>query len=139
MLKQVHDHITSELQQNTRTDTIFVVTAIVFNLIVMAINSAVAGEAIEENANSANDIILVVFIIMSLLVNSISVTALNFGKKNRGKLIRGLIDMYQDNDVARYYDESLLAAYGKRYLLFTGIIISLALTGIIVPLIIRYV
>ncbi|MDO9545551.1 MAG: hypothetical protein Q7J07_02230 [Pelolinea sp.] len=139
MLKQVHEHITSELQQNARTDTIFVVTAIGFNLIVMGINSGVAGEAASTNANPSNDLILVVFIIMSLLINSIVVTALNFGKKNRGKLIRGLLDMYQDNDVAKYYDESLMAAYGKRYLLFTGIIICLALTGIVVPLIIRYV
>ena len=45
MLNQVHEHIVSELQQNARTDTIFVVTAIVFNLIVLGINSAVAGEA----------------------------------------------------------------------------------------------
>ena len=139
MLKQVHEHITSELQQNTRTDTIFVVTAIVFNLIVLGINSAVAGEAASSNANPSNDFILVVFIIMSLLVNGISVTALNFGKKNREKLIRGLLGMYKDNDVAKYYDKSLMSAYGKRYLLFTGIIICLALTGIIVPLIIRYV
>ena len=139
MLKQVHDHISSELQQNARTDTIFVVTAIVFNLIVMGINSGVAGEAASTNANSSNDLILIIFIIMSLLINSIAVTALNFGKKNREKLIRGLLDMYQDNDVAKYYDESLMAAYGKRYLLFTGVIISLALTGIIVPLIIRFV
>ncbi len=139
MLKQVHDHIVNELQQNTRTDTIFVVTAIMFNLVVMGVNSGVAGEASSANANSSNDLILMVFIIMSLLVNSISVTALNFGKKNREKLIRGLLSMYRDNDVAKYYDESLLVAYGKRYLLFTGIIVSLALTGIIVPLIIRYV
>ena len=139
MLKQVHDHIVNELQQNTRTDTIFVVTAIIFNLVVMGVNSGVAGEASSPNANSSNDLILMIFIIMSLLVNSISVTALNFGKKNREKLIRGLLSMYRDNDVSKYYDESLLAAYGKRYLLFTGIIVSLALTGIIVPLIIRYV
>ena len=54
-------------------------------------------------------------------------------------LIRGLLNMYQDNDVAKYYNKSLMAGYGKRYLLFTGVIICLALAGIIVPLIIRYV
>jgi hypothetical protein len=105
----------------------------------MGVNSGVAGEAASANANPSNDLILLVFIIMSLMVNGIAVTALNFGKKNREKLIRGLLDMYQDNDVAKYYNESLMAGYGKRYLLFTGVIICLALTGIIVPLIIRYV
>ena len=139
MLKQVHDHITSELRQNARTDTIFVVTAIAFNLIVLGINSGVASEGASDYAESSSDLILVVFIIMSLIINSIAVTALNFGKKTRLKLIRGLLEMYQDNDVAKYYDESLLSAYGKRYLLFIGVIVSLALAGIIVPLIIRFV
>lgn len=139
MLKQVHEHISSELRQNARTDTIFVVTAIAFNLIVLGINSGVASEGASDYAESSSDFILVVFIIMSLIINSIAVTALNFGKKTRLKLIRGLLEMYQDNEVAKYYDESLLSAYGKRYLLFIGVIISLALAGIIVPLIIRFV
>jgi hypothetical protein len=45
--------------------------------------------------------------------------------------------MYRDNDVDQYYDASLLVNYGKRYLLFIGVIICLAATGILVPLIIR--
>jgi hypothetical protein len=137
MLRQVHDHIVSELQQNTRTDTIFVVTAIVFNLIVLGINSAVAGEAASSDANSANDFILAVFIVMSLMVNGIAVTALNQGRHTREKLLGGLLAMYQDNDVAKYYDASLTKGYGKRYMLFTGVILCLAVTSIVVPLIIR--
>jgi len=137
MLKEIHEHIVSELQQNARTDTIFVVTAVVFNLVVLGINSAVAGEAASANANPSNDLILAVFIIMSLLVNGIAVMALNFGKQSRNKLLGGLLAMYRDNDVAQYYDSSLLTSYGKRYLLFTAVIVCLALTSIVVPLIIR--
>jgi len=137
MLKEIHEHIVSELQQNARTDTIFVVTAVVFNLVVLGINSAVAGEAASANANPSNDLILAVFITMSLLVNGIAVMALNFGKQSRKKLLGGLLAMYQDNDVAQYYDSSLLTSYGKRYLLFTAVIVCLALTSIVVPLIIR--
>jgi len=138
MLQQVHEHITSELRQNTRTDTIFVVTAIAFNLIVLAINSSVASEASSYDPEASSDVILVVFIIMGLLINTIAVAGMNYGKNNRIKLIRGLLEMYKDNDVAKYYDESLLSAYGNRYLLFIGVIISLGLTGIIVPLVIRF-
>ncbi len=139
MLEKVHDHLSSELQQNTHTDTIFVVTAIVFNLIVMAVNSAVAGEAQSSYAESSSDIVLFVFITMSLLANGISIFALQYGKGNREKIIGELLMMYSDNKVAKYYDESLLGSYGKRYLLFTGVIVSLALAGIVVPLIIRFV
>ena len=48
MLHQVHDHIVSELGESSRTDTIFVLTAIIFNLIVLAINFGVATEAAIE-------------------------------------------------------------------------------------------
>ncbi|MFH1929710.1 MAG: hypothetical protein ABIK79_16315 [Chloroflexota bacterium] len=138
MLRQIHEHIVGELQQNARTDTIFVVTAVVFNLVVLGINSAVAGEGASANANASNDLILAVFIIMSLLVNGIAVMALNYGKQSRNRLLGGLLAMYRDNDVAQYYDSSLLTGYGKRYLLFTGVIVCLALTSIVVPLIIRF-
>lgn len=137
MLKQVHEHIVSELQQNARTDTIFVVTAIAFNLIVLGINSAVAGEAASEHANTSNDLILGVFILMSMLVNCIAVIALNSGKQNREILLRGLLTMYKDNDVIQYYDETLMSGYGRRYMLFIGVILCLAVTSILVPLIIR--
>lgn len=139
MLEKVHDHLSSELQQNTRTDTIFVVTAILFNLIVLAVNSAVAGEGQSDYAESSSDVVLFVFIAMSVLVNGISISALQFGKKNREKIIHGLLAMYSDNEVAKYYDESLLSSYATRYLLFTGVILCLALVGMVVPLIIRFV
>lgn len=139
MLERVHEHIVSELQQNARTDTIFVVTAVIFNLIVLGINSAVAGEAASEGGDPSNDFILAVFILMSLLVNGIAILALSFGKQSRNKLLRGLLAMYHDNEVDQYYDSSLLTSYNKRYMLFTGIILCLAITSIVVPLIIRVV
>ncbi|MBA7606344.1 hypothetical protein ES703_13492 [subsurface metagenome] len=36
MIERVHEHVIAELQQNTRTDTIFIVTAILLNLIILA-------------------------------------------------------------------------------------------------------
>jgi len=137
MLEQVHQHIVSELDQSSRTDTIFVITAVVFNLIVLGINSIVAGAGASPGGKGTADIVLGVFIAMSLLVNGIAVTALHFGRGTRNKLLAGLLAMYRDNRVDQYYDSSLLTSYGKRYLLFTGVILCLALTGIVVPLVIR--
>ena len=139
MLDQVHEHIIGELRQSARTDTVFVITAIAFNLIVLGINSAVAGEAADDYADAANDIVLGVFIVMSLLVNTIAVAALNFGRQTRGKLLKGLLAMYRDNEVDQYYDATLLTNYGRRYILFIAVIVCLALTGIVVPLVIRLV
>jgi hypothetical protein len=139
MLKEIHDHITSELNQGAKTDTIFVITAIVFNLIVLGINSGIAGSA-SDSYNSdtlTQDIILVVFTLLLLLVNAISITALTVGKATRGKLITGLMTMYKDNEVDKYYDTDLLGNYNTRYTLFTAVIVCLGITAIIVPLIIR--
>ena len=55
MLEKIHDHIVSELGQSSRTDTIFVVTTIVFNLIVLGINSGVAGAASDNDERRAKE------------------------------------------------------------------------------------
>jgi len=99
MLNQVHDHIVSELNQSSRTDTIFVVTAILFNLIVLGINSSVADAATGYNADSVNDIVLIVFIFMTIVMATIAISALNLGKRTRQMLLDGLVKMYSDNEV----------------------------------------
>ena len=145
MLGQVHDHIVSELGESSRTDTIFVLTAIVFNLIVLAVNSGISTAAIAEESSGANDpittatydVMLAVFIIMTIVLNIVAVAALALGRRNRRTLLAGLVAMYRDNDVDRYYDPSLMSNYGVRYLLFGGVVATLALTAIVVPLIIR--
>jgi len=138
MLNQVHDHIVSELGHSSRTDTIFVVTAVLFNLVVLGINSGVSAAAAEGGASSASDFVLAVFIAMTLLLNIIAVAALYLGRRTRRMLLNGLVAMYHDNDVEKYYDPSLVSNYGVRYLLFAGVILTLALTSIVVPLIIRF-
>ena len=139
MLNQVHDHIVKELGESSRTDTIFVLTAIVFNLIVLAINSGVSTAAAEEDGSTTTyDIILVVFIVMTVLLNIVAVAALMLGRRTRRTLIEGLVAMYRDNQVDKYYDPSLMSNYGIRYILFGGVIATLAITAIVVPLIIRF-
>jgi hypothetical protein len=138
MLEKLHDQITTELGQSSRTDTIFVVTAIVFNLIVLGINSSMADNA-SWNGDLMDNLILYVFIIVTLLINAAALTALLIGRRTRNRLLDGMIRMYKDNQVDQYYPEELMNAYGTRYLLFAGVILLLGITAIVVPLIIRYV
>lgn len=138
MIEKVHQHIVNELQQSSRTDTIFIITAVLFNLIVLGINSAVAGEAVSDKPSSSADFVLTVFLLMLIVVNSIAIAALYTGKFTRSKLLQGLLSMYRDNEVDKYYDSTLLTNYGKRYFLFTAVILCLAVTSVIVPLFIRF-
>lgn len=142
MLERLHEHLVNELGNSSRKDTFFIVVALLFNLIVLGINVGVSSSAADSGTygsryNLADDVVLAVFIAMTLLVNAIAVAGLYVGRQTRGKLLAGLINMYADNQVDKYYDRSLISNNGTRYLLFGAMIILLALTAIVVPIIIR--
>ena len=134
MLEQVHKHIISELQQNTRTDIIFIITAIFLNLLALGINAATAERSQEDTS-----LLIVMFIIVALVivVNIIVIIGLLKGKQTRGKLIGGLIKMYKDQKVDKYYDASLLANYNTRYNLFILVVVFIGAIAIAIPFIIR--
>lgn len=138
MLKEIHEHIRTELQQNARTDTIFMVTAVIYNLVVLGINSAVGGDAGSSYADNGTVIIFWVFILVTLIVNGIALAGLNYGKGMRGRLLAGLIEMYRDNQVEKYYDEGMREDYATRYILFMSIIAVLGVMSILVPLIVFF-
>jgi len=130
MINQLHKHILEELRTNIKTDTIFVITAIMLNLITLAINSAISS------AKSQNSmIIMFIFVALIIIVNIISEIGLTKGKQAQTKLIKGLLKMYKDNDVDKYYDSSLLDTYRSRYNLFILAILFTGIVAIIVPFI----
>lgn len=137
MLKEVHEHLLTELQQSSRTDTIFVVSAVIFNLVVLGINWGVAQPDRNQIHPTSDDIILSLLIAATLLINFFVVRALLTGRDTRKKLLNGLVTMYKDNNVEKYYDESLLSAYGFRYKLFVAVLLVLAVIAIFVPLLMR--
>jgi hypothetical protein len=134
MLKEVHEHILAELQQSSRTDTIFVVAAVIFNLVVLGINWGVAEPGRDQIHTTSNDLILSLLIAATILINLFVIRALLTGRETRGKLLTGLVTMYRDNNVEKYYDESLLKAYSTRYRLFVVVLAIIALIAIVVPL-----
>jgi len=134
MLEQVHNHIVSELQQNARTDTIFILTAIFLNLISLGINSAIA-----TNSRTDTNLFIVMFILAALVlvVNFIVIFGLLKGKQTRYKLINGLLKMYNDQNVAGYYDSTLLLNYNVRYNLFIFAVVFTGAVAIAIPFIVR--
>jgi len=130
MLERVHQHIIAELQQNTRTDTVFVLTAIFLNLLTLAINSAVAA----GDDNSATEwTVFFIFLSLLVVVNFIVMVGLVKGKQTRIKLINGLLKMYKDQGVEGYYDASLLSNYATRYDLFLLATVFTGLVAVVVP------
>lgn len=117
---------------------IFIISAVLYNLVVLGISWGVASEGTTDNPHPPeNDFILALLIIATVLINFFIIKALQYGKITRLKLLDGLVRMYQDNDVDKYYDLELLHSYKARYKLFSIIIVILAGVAIIIPLLAR--
>ncbi|PKP31664.1 MAG: hypothetical protein CVT99_07875 [Bacteroidetes bacterium HGW-Bacteroidetes-16] len=134
MIEHVHKHITSELQQNTRTDIIFILTAILLNLLTLAVNSGMAENSRTEQSSL---IVMFVFVCLIVMVNIVVVFGLMKGKQTREKLLNGLMTMYKDQGVDKYYDMSLLGNYNVRYNLFIMVVMFTGIIAAIVPFILR--
>jgi len=133
MIEHVHRHIIEELRINTRTDTVFVITALMLNLVTLGVNAAVASAA----DSSATTIVMFLFAALIVVVNLVAEIGLIKGRQTRTKLLRGLIKMYEDSKVAAYYDPSLLEAYKVRYNLFMLTVLFTGILAITIPFIIR--
>ena len=127
MIEHLHDHIVEELKLNTRTDTIFVIVSIALNLIYLAVNSAIASE------RSVNIPVMLMFVVLIIVVSIVAEIGLIKGKKIRAKLTKGLLEIYKDNKIDKYYDEELISSHSARYNLFIIAVLSTALVSIIVP------
>ena len=140
MLHEIHDHINQEVRINTRTDTIFVVTAIVFNLIMLGVGSALAdnaaGDLSQGTGQVTSAVVLAIIFAVSILVNGISIVGLLTGRATRKTLSQGLLKMYEDAGVSQYYHPSLLSNYMRRYVMFVAIIGVLGAASIIIPLVV---
>jgi len=134
MLEHVHKHIITELQQSAKTDIIFILSSIVLNLITLAINAGMV-----EKSRTDETLLMVMFIFVGLviLINIVAIFGLLKGKQTRTKLLHGLITMYKDQQVDKYYDESLLSSYSVRYNLFIMVVVCTGIIAIIVPFVMR--
>jgi len=132
MIERVHEHIITELQQNTRTDTIFILAAILLNLLALGVNSAVA---LGSDKDATTWVVFFTFVCLVIVVSFVVEVGLLKGKQTRMKLIGGLLKMYKDQGVEGYYDESLLSNYALRYNLFLFVVVFTGLIALVVPLV----
>lgn len=133
MIERVHEHILGELGTNSRTDTIFVLTAIILNLITLGINSGIAS----SNGGTTGTIVMFTFVALILIVNFVSEIGLIRGRQMRKKLLNGLLKMYKDQGVEGYYDISLLSDYSIRYNLFMLTVLFTGIIALVIPFILR--
>ncbi len=112
MIEQIHKHITLELNQNARTDIIFILASVALNLISLAVNSGLAENSREDGTHL---IVMFMFAALIIVINLVAIIGLSKGKQTRTKLLSGLLKMYKDKQVDQYYDSTLLENYNLRY------------------------
>jgi len=132
MIERVHEHIIAELQQNARTDTIFILAAILLNLLALGVNSGVASG---RDNDTTMWIVFFTFVCLVVVVNFVAEVGLIKGRQTRMKLLSGLLKMYKDQEVDGYYDASLLSNYNTRYNLFLLTVVVTGLIALLVPLV----
>ena len=88
MLDKIHAHILDELKINARTDTIFIISAMLINFLTLAINSMIS------DSGKDNIIIMFCFVVLTTVVCVVSEIGLLRGRQASAKLINGLIEMY---------------------------------------------
>ena len=133
MIERLHEHNNKKPGTNTRTDTIFVITAIILNLITLGINSGLAS----SREDTTQTIVMFAFVALIIVVNFVAEIGLIRGRLMRRKLLNGLLKMYKDQGVEGYYDPSLMGDYTLRYNLFMLTVLFTGLIAIIIPFIIR--
>ena len=104
------------------------------NLITLAINS---GFTEKSRTDDTFLIVMFLFVVLIVLVNIVAIFGLLKGKQTRSMLINGLIQMYKDKGVDKYYDSTLLGNYNTRYNLFILVVVFTGIISILVPFIIR--
>jgi len=129
MIERVHEHLLGELSTNTRTDTIFVITAILLNLLTLGVNSAVAS----AGGGQVQTVVLFTFVALLIVVNLVAEIGLIRGRQTRAKILSGLLKMYKDQGVEGYYDPSLLGDYGVRYNLFILAVLFTGIVALVIP------
>jgi hypothetical protein len=130
MINKVHEHILDELRINAKSDTVFILSAIIINTATWLINTLFA--TIDDDYKLVRMFIIVAMTITICLASEIGLIK---GRQASKKLLNGLIEMYKDNNLEKYYDATLLYHYKIRYNLFMIVIIAAGLISIITPFI----
>jgi hypothetical protein len=90
-----------------------------------------------SRTDEATLFVMYIFVVLIIIVNIVVVIGLIKGKQTRAKLLKGLMSMYKDQNVDKYYDSTLLENYDLRYNLFILVVVFTGVVAMLVPFILR--
>jgi len=142
MIEGIHKHLLSELDRAGRSDTIFVLAGVSFNLLVLLINwvqaiSIESASAYDRNA-AESQIIFAIFLVGALVVSTACLLTLTNSRNICIKCHAALLQIYEDTEVAKYMPEGI-GALGKRKFILSFIVVGgTGLLAVGVPLVVIF-
>ena len=149
MKDRLHGEISAELEQTTKTDKTTVIVAIVLNIVFLLANMAFASGAWSTHGDYRDNgsfttstefsfSLFAAFLILlgvTIVFDFFVVRALSKGVERRVKLTEGLVKMYQEEGLDKYYDPAIIQGYQSRYSLYKNIVIILGVLATAIPLV----
>jgi ABC-type transport system involved in multi-copper enzyme maturation permease subunit len=137
MIEGIHKHLLSELDRAGRSDTIFVLAGVSFNLLVLFINWAQASTITSTYREAGTDsfIIFAIFIIGTLVVSTSCLLTLMNSRRICNKCHKALVQIYEDTEVSKYMPEGMGNLGNKRFILSFIVVGGTGLLAVVVPLV----
>ncbi len=131
MIEVIHKQLMSELDRAGRADTVFVVSGVLFNILVLFVNWAQASSMSDGGGNL---MIYLLFTAGSLLISCTALLALVNSRRICTTVHASLQQIYVDQDVAQYLPPGLGKLGDKRFILSFIVIGGTGLLAVIIPL-----
>ena len=146
MKERIHEQLSGELKQASRTDTTITIIAIVVTFILFGMSFGFANSAVSYRylGPSTPTLEFVAYATAAMFISLVAITVINLysifalrnNQKRKSKLIESLVKLYQEEGVAQYSVDDISLDYKARGNLFITIIATIAATGFIIPLIV---
>jgi hypothetical protein len=127
LLRELHTNLWGSLRHIFNTDRVLLAVLYATNF---------AGFVVLSNYSQHHPATTAVTLVAIVLLNALMLLSLNNSKREVLSVIRTLIEMYKDGGLGKYFDDSKLEYYRRRYALWSFLVPSLAGVAIVLGLVI---
>lgn len=132
MKEAIHKHLLSELDRSNKSDTVFIIAGVAFNLLVLFVNWILGGELSRDRGNI---LIFGLFITGTVVVTTSILLALINSNKICSRIHGALDQLYEDENVSQYMPQGLGALGRKRFVLSFVVVAGTGFLATAIPLI----
>ena len=136
MIDRVHQHLLSELQRTTQADTVFVVCAVLFNILGLFICWSVVASTRGDYGRGDYGSYGIYFLttLGIIVVSRAALKALQNGRRTSEEINASLTLIYRDAGVEKYIPAALLAMGVSRFRLYFVVVAGTSSLAIAIPL-----